>query len=200
MSKTKNKSVSAKIVILSIIMIVLVVGYYFYLSNKTASAKENPIESKSLTLTEETLLRSLSTDYPPSPKEVVKYYAQITKCFYDGEYNEVQLKELAEKSRELFDDELKGAQTDEEYLVKLKEDIKDFESKGVKISSYSTSSSVDVNYSTTPNGEMASLYCMFNIRQGSTMRSSNNEFILRKDKEGHWKILGWKLKEGSSDA
>lgn len=179
-----------KLFIIGIIMVGLVVGYYFHLSNKTTQAKESSV---SLTEVDEVLLRNLSTDYPPSPKEVVKYYAQITKCFYDGQFDEGQLEKLALKSRELFDDELKATQTDEEYLRDLKIDISDYSTKDIRISSYSTSSSVDVDYANTEDGELATLFCLYNIRQGTVLKSSNHMFVLRKDAQGHWKILGWTL-------
>lgn len=188
--KNKKQQNPVKLFIIGIIMVGLVVGYYFHLSNKTAQTNEKDV---TLTEVDEVLLRNLSTDYPPSPKEVVKYYAQITKCFYDGQFSEEQLEKLAMKSRDLFDDELRANQTDSEYLYDLKLDINDYAQKDIKISSYSTSASVDVEYATTPDGELATLYCLYNIRQGTVLKSSNHEFVLRKDASGHWKILGWTL-------
>ncbi len=198
MAKKKEESQSAvKIFIIALVMIGLVVGYYFHLSNKRVEAKEN--NTKSLTEVDEVLLRNLDTDYPPSPKEVVKYYAAITKCFYDGQFSDYQLQELASRSRDLLDDELKANQTDAEYLESLKFDISSYKDKDIKISSYSVSSSVDVEYKTTEKGDLAMLYCLYNLRQGSTLMSSNHEFILRKDEKGHWKILGWALAKDEND-
>lgn len=186
----KKQQNPLKLMILAIIIVAIVVSYYFHLSNKT-QVKAEP--AKSITETDEVLLRNLDTDYPPSPKEVVKYYAQITKCFYDGGYTDEQLRKLAVKSREMFDDELRATQTDDEYYSSLKSSIADYAAKNIRISSYSTSASVDVEYNSTNNGEMASLYCLYNLRNGTTLMSSNHEFILRKDSVGHWKILGWNL-------
>jgi len=186
----KTQQNSLKLLILAVIIIALIVMYYFHLSNKREEIKEN---STAITETDEVLLRNLDTNYPPSPKEVVKLYAQISKCFYDRDYDESELAKLAQMSRELLDDELKNTQSDEEYLKSLKKDIDDYASKDMKISSFSTSSSVDVEYKKTAEGEMASLYCLFNVRQSSTILTSNQEFILRKDSDGHWKILGWRL-------
>lgn len=188
--KKKQQQNPVKLVILAVIIVAIVAGYYFHLSNKTRNVSA---PAKTLTETDEVLLRNLDTDYPPSPKEVVKYYAQITKCFYDGNYSEEQLRELALKSRTMFDDELRDTQTDDEYFNSLRNSIADYSQKNIRISSYSTSSSVDVEYTTTNKGDMASLYCLYNLRSGTTLMSSNHEFILRKDAFGHWKILGWTL-------
>lgn len=192
MKRKRKQQNPIKTILIAVVMAGLIIGYYFHLSNKTA---ETVAEAKvnSATETDKVLLRNIDTDYPPSPKEVVKYYAQISKCFYDGDYTDAQLKELAERSRSLFDDELKNNQTDEEYYADLLVEIARYKQNDIKISSYSTSSSVDVDYKTTKDGELASLYCLFNMRQGTTLRSSNHTFILRKDDSGHWKILGWTL-------
>lgn len=187
--KKKKQQGGIKSVIIVLILISLVVGYYFYLSNKTKEQRE----VKQITAVDQVLLRDLNRDYPPSPKEVVKYYADITKCFYDGGYTEEQLAELAKKSRSLLDDELKKSQTDEAYLKSLKLDIDNYKENNIVISSYSTSSSVDVERWSDAGEEYASLYCMYNIRQNSMIMGSNHQFLLRKDKDGHWKILGWTL-------
>ena len=43
----------------------------------------------------------------------------------------------------------------------------------------------------------ARLYCTFNLKQtGSTgTMASMEQFVLREDEDGHWKILGWELAE-----
>lgn len=194
MEKVRNwclmmKKGGIKVLIIAVVLACMLVGYYFYLNNKSSDIKED----KAISAVENAMLRNLDRDYPPSPKEVVKYYAEITKCFYEGGYSDEQLSELAKKSRELFDDELKQEQTEEEYLRSLKFDIDGYKDKNIVISSFSTSTSVDVDYWNEENRDYARLYCMYNIRQGSVMTGSNHEFILRKDDEGHWKILGFKL-------
>jgi len=192
---TKKRQNPVKLVLLFAIMAGLILGYYHHLSHRPVKA---PV-SKNLTEVDEVLLRNLSTDYPPSPKEVVKYYAQITKCFYDGNYTPEQLPELARRSRELFDDELRANQTDEDYMRNLQLDIDYYKQNNLRISSFATSSSVDVEYKKTPEGDLASLYCLFNIREGTTLKSSNHVFILRRDGSGHWKILGWTLADDEEE-
>ena len=65
----------------------------------------------------------------------------------------------------------------------------------MKISSYTTSSSTDVETFTKDNYEWARLYCMFNIRKGTDMLATTERFLMRKDEAGHWKIYGWELAE-----
>ena len=191
-----KKNNGLKNLILILIMVGLAVGYYFYLANR--DVEEEPAETK-VTKAQEVLLRDMEKNYPPSPKEVIKYYAEISKCFYDGDYSEEEFLKLADRARDMYDDELKATQTEEEYLKDLRDDIKEFKDNDTVISSFKTSVSTDVQYSTSEKGEMAVLYCMFNLRQGTKMQTSNHKFVLRKDAEEHWKILGWELDNGNSN-
>ena len=191
-----KKNNGLKNLILILIMVGLAVGYYFYLANR--DVEEEPAETK-VTKTQEVLLRDMEKNYPPSPKEVIKYYAEISKCFYDGDYSEEEFLKLADRARDMYDDERKATQTEEEYLKDLRADIKEFKDNDTVISSFKTSVSTDVQYSTSEKGEMAVLYCMFNLRQGTKMQTSNHKFVLRKDAEEHWKILGWELDNGNSN-
>ena len=78
------------------------------------------------TAVEEVLDRDLSRNYPATPKEVVKFYSEITRCFYGEEYTDDQLVALADQSRMLFDDELRANQTDEQYLMNLRTVIENY--------------------------------------------------------------------------
>ncbi|MEG1848798.1 MAG: DUF6715 family protein [Lachnospiraceae bacterium] len=177
--------------IILIIMIALIAGYYFYLSNRELPVKET-IET---TAVQNALLRDLEQSYPPSPKEVVKYYFEITKCFYNETYTEDELRLLALKIRELYDAELVANQTEEEYLISIQTDINTFKEKNYTISSYATAASTDVEYYSVDGYEFAKLNCAVTIREGTTLQPTNERFLLRKDEDGHWKIYGWDLAE-----
>ena len=82
------------------------------------------------------LSRNLQSNYPPSPREVVKYFSEITQCFYNEEHTDEELKDLALKMREIYDDELVANQTEEEYLDLLKKDIDEYRLNGRSISGY----------------------------------------------------------------
>lgn len=179
-------------IIVFIIIVFLIVGYYFYLSNRQAAAKKEQ-EAQSLTVVQDTLLRDLNTNYPPTPKEVIKYYSRITQCFYNEEYTEEELKELALKAQELFDDELIQNKKQEQYLTDLQTDIETFKSDECTIPSYSISSSTDVEYFSEEGYDCARLYCIYSLKQGSAYSTTQEIFVLRKDDAGHWKILGWNL-------
>ena len=77
--KSKFKLDGKKGFIIVIILVVLIVGYYYYLSNRDKQPEEEVV----ITEAQDLLLRDLDRNYPPTPKEVVKYYFEITKCLYN---------------------------------------------------------------------------------------------------------------------
>lgn len=55
----------------------LVVGYYAYLSGTHRTEQQEAVMSEIDTV----LSRNLENNYPSTPKEVVKYYNDLMKCF-----------------------------------------------------------------------------------------------------------------------
>ena len=181
--------------ILLIILACLVVGYYFYLSNNSGKKEEEPAAAEVMTMTQKALSRHLQSNYPPSPREVVKYFSEITQCFYNEEHTDEELKDLALKMREIYDDELVANQTEEEYLDLLKKDIDEYRLNGRSISGYSPSSSMDVEFFTENGYDWARLYCIYDVKQSSLIYKTTLCFILRKDEDGHYKIYGWEKQD-----
>ena len=182
-------------IIILVMMMVLVIGYFYYLSNRTISS-----DNKTATVSTEkdspvatVLLRDLDINYPSTPKEVVKYYAELTKVLYNEEYTDEEFQALAVKIQQLYDPELVANKEQSEYLQDLKDEIAAFHTNKWTISTYWTSSSTDVERFTEDGYEFARLYCTFTIRQSGGSGSSNEVFLLRKDENEHWKIYGWKL-------
>lgn len=187
-----NAVKSTRTVFVIVLLACLVVGYYFYLSHGVK--RKSPVDEEDIIATkvQEVLMKDLSKNYPATPKEVLKFYGQLTQCFYNEEYTEGDLEALAMKAKELYDEELILNQGgDDIYLAQLQSDIKDFKNSNVVVSNYSTSSSTDVDYFTQDGRDCAGLYCDFTMREGTKLRHTTQLFILRKDEGGHWKILGW---------
>lgn len=179
----------AKKVIIVIILVALVGGYYFYLSNFHGKEEETIV-----TAVQDVLLRNLDDDYPPTPREVLKYYSDITKCLYNEEYTEEQLEQMADKLLALFDAELAENNPREQYIMDLKDEVKEFEENGYTIISYTTSKSTDVEEFTEGGRKCARLYCTYSVKAGANYTSSRQVFILRRETEtGRWKILGFDL-------
>lgn len=176
-------------VIIAIILVALVGGFYFYVSN----VGEND-DGVVVSAVQDVLLRNLDNDYPPTPRELIRYYGDITKCLYNEKYTDEQLEQMADKMLALYDDELAENNPRDQYILNLKGDIKDFSDKNYTIISYTTSSSTDVKEYTHEGRKCASLYCTYSIKTGADYVSSKQVFVLRKESgSGHWKIVGFDI-------
>ena len=187
-----KKFKGTKGVIILAILVVLVITYYYYLSNRQHPDSKQEVELAVMTPVQEVLSRNLETNYPATPREVVRYFSEITQCFYNEPYTEEELHDLALKIREIYDDELVANQTEEEYLQKLNDDIAEFKAANRTISSFTLSSTIDVETYQSDGYEWAKLYCIYSVKE-QILVNSNIQFLLRKDENGHYKIYGWQL-------
>lgn len=195
MKKNKKKSGIKSIIVIAVLA-VLVLSYYYHLSSRRGTPTEET--DVTLTVVQETLSRNLATNYPPTPKEVVRYYSDITECFYNEEYSDEEFQKLAVQIQGLYDDELIANKTQEQYITDLQAEILTFREMNYTISSYTLSSSVDIeNSKFTKDGyEWAKVYCDYSLSDGTRILKTSEVFLLRKDEAGHWKIYGWDLTDG----
>ncbi len=187
----KERQSPLKLIVIGCILAALVVGFYFYLSNRTKG--DGTEQAETITKSQQVLLRNLENNYPPSPREILKYYCDILQCLYNEPHSDEELEKLAMQIQLLYDEEFVANQPEDVYLLNLAGEIAELNKHDMKISSYSTSSSTDVEYFSRDGYEWASLYGILSIRQGTKMLTSNEKFLMRKDEDGHWKIYGWEL-------
>lgn len=185
MKKNNTRNTIIGLVILGVAVLVI-----FLLAINTPDKEADTVQ---ITEATKQLAKNYDTAYPSTPRTVVSEYAEITKCFYASDTTEDQIKELAEQMRQLFDDELVANQSFDDFYDALRSEIAIYRDKNKIISSYSVSSSTDVKYDTNEYGSMATLYLSMNVREDGVINTIKEQFILRQDQDGHWKILGWVL-------
>lgn len=191
----KKKSNIIKTVICVVVMAVLVVGYYIYISNKdfrTQSSKDKEKE------TIETLLAiDLEKEYPSNPREVVTLYSDLICCAYNDELTEEQTDTLSVQLRTLFDLELLEQNSLKEYTENLKTEIAEYKNNKKTISSYQVSKNSEIKFQEMDSQDYAILSGYYRVKtKKSNPVTTCEEFLLRKDKEGYWRILGWELSNG----
>ncbi len=181
------KKATPKVVLTFICLIVLLVGYYAYLANREKEAKEEA----TITVVQETLIRDLQNDYPATPKEVIKYYNEVLRCFYNEEATDEEIEALGQKARELYDSELLEANELGTYMVRLRSDIQDYKENKRRIASAVVASSTNVDYFEADGFSFARIMCVYNIMEGEVSNPTKQVYLLRRDEENHWKIYGW---------
>lgn len=185
-------------IIVIAVLVALGLGYYYYLANKDTGKDATDIAADTSEVSV-LISKDIMANYPESPKDVVNLYARITKAYYDTALTNEQIEALGKQARLMFDDELKNTQTDADFYEKLKEDIGNYNSTKTRISSYVIQSAAKTKYSTFKDRQYASIALVYYLRQGDKLIDSPTKFTLRKDDDGHWKILFWELTEIDSD-
>ena len=185
------KKSTVRVTMILIILFVVLVGVYAYLSNKSRSAAQEGV----MTNVQTVLSRDLEYDYPPTPKELLKYYNDIQKCFYNENCTDEEIEELANRARELYDDELLANNEVDVHIMSLKEEIKDYKAHKRVISAVSVAASTNVDFFQEDGYEFARIYCGYNVTEGSTTKQVRQIFLLRRDGNKRWKIYGWELVE-----
>ncbi len=187
--KADSNKRTTRVTIVVILLIVGVIGYYCYLVNRP---KEGSTE-KTLTVTDEVLLRNLSRDYPPTVKEVIKYHNDITKCLYNENCEEEEFKELLKKDRELYDNALLQNNAWDTQHINLVAEVTAFKESGRKLTGAKVAASVDVEYFENEGHSFARIPCSYTVMEGTDSTTTMHIYLLRKDATGHWRIYGWDL-------
>lgn len=181
---------NAKYVIIAIACICLIcVGFYFF-------AKDNPaLTDAEVTEVEKIILKDLEKDYPKTPREVVKFYNRIITCYYSGEITEEQLGDLVDQMVYLFDDELALINPRDEYYDSVVADIEEYKKMKKTIVNSDVSDSNDVLYiddkkeGTDNADELAYVDTSYFVNTNGEFTHTYQQFVLRKDEDGRWKIL-----------
>ena len=193
----KKKYTSTLIIV--VMMVVAGVAYYYYLSNKAPSidATQQSVENQELA---NLVSKDIESNYPSTPREVVKLYMRIAKQYYGSDVSEEQLEKLGKQARYLFDDELKSKQTEEAFISALKQDVSDYKNANRYISDFKIDSASNTNYQTLKDKKYASIDAVFYLRESDNLMYSYTKFTLRQDNNGKWKILYWELTQPDSQS
>ena len=184
--KKTNTSVT-KITVLFIFLLVLVVGYYAYLSGTHRTEQQEAVMSE----VDTALSRDLDNDYPATPKEVIKYYNDLMKCFYNEECTAEELQDLGRKSLQLFDEELQENNDEDTYLIRLQGEVQNYKANTRKITSVSLAPSTNVDYYSVDGYSFARISCGYTMTENGKKTSTVMVYLLRRDDSRRWKIYGW---------
>lgn len=183
-----------RIIVIGVICICLVVGYYYHLSNQNSASNESE-----LTEVQKVTLKKLDGDsYPATPREVIKLYNRIQCCYYNEEYDEKQFRKLADQSWALMDQELQDNNPVEQYYLRVETEVESYRAKNRSINNATVCDTNEVKYATIDGAECAYVTASYFVRDDDGFSKSNQNYILRKDDEGRWKILAFELEKGEN--
>ncbi len=187
---SKLKKSTVVITVILIFVITALVAVYAIMAGMARTEKQEAMA----TPTQLVLNKNLDMDYPATPREVIKYYTEMEKCFYNEECTEEEIEQLGMKARELYDLDLLAANETTVYMERLKEEIKEFKDKGMRLASANVAASTSVDFFEDDGFEFARIYCGYTILNGGGKGSNitaGEVYLLRRDSDRHWKIYGW---------
>ena len=184
-----------RIIIIVVVCVALLVGGYAYWMNHNSNASSENVE---LTKVQQLITKDLSKNYPATPREVVKVYNEIITCFYSEEYTEDELEALVDMTLLLMDEELAANNPKEDYFKKVKAEILAFEVAERTIVSYTLESSNEVELGKIDDSESAIVQTSYFIKEKNSYSKTYQDYLLRKDADGKWKILGFEKVEGDA--
>lgn len=186
-----------RIGLVAVFCVVLVVGYYYYLSHRDDG--EAVEETTELSEAEKIITKDFDEDYPTSPRAVVKWYNRMITAYYNESYSDEQLEQMADQTRKLLDEELLSYNPRDKYLDSLKADISDYQKRQRQIIQSKVSDSSEIYYATVKGDKCAYVEAYYFVREGSDYSRTYQEFVLRQDAAGRWKILTFHLIEGEEE-
>ena len=179
-----------------VVFLIVIVGLavYFVIGNRTGKGPDATDESE----VDKLLNYDFVEAYPKTVKETVRLHCRYMKCAYNNEFTEEELKKANQQIRNLYDDELLDYNEESAQLASLKEDIQYYADKKQKIISYSFGEDSQIEYNTEKNIDYAKIKVTVLLRKDSSSAKGQEEYILRKNDNGEWKILGWQAVKDSS--
>ncbi len=187
---------NAKYVIIAIACICLIcAGFYFF-------SQDNKDREEDLTEIEKVIVKDLESNYPKTPREVVKFYNRIVKCYYGDEPTEAQLEDLVDQMMCIMDEDLLLVNPRDTYYNSVVKDIAQYKEENKRLVSTDVCDSNDVKYVTdnkdggTEKDELAYVNASYFMNNDGQFGYSYQQFVLRKDEDGRWKILTFYQIEG----
>ena len=178
----------------SLCVVVCVVLALFFLLNMKEDDGIFSKEQKTNTEAQNILSKNIDRNYPATVREVVRLYARISKCYHNESISEDEFKGLVEFQRKLFDEEFLANNPIETFTNNLSREIEAAKEKKYQMVQWRVQKESSVVTWQDGDNKFASIVASFIMNekeQGYTR--TFEEFLLREDEEGRWKIVGWRL-------
>ncbi len=175
--------------IIGVIIIVVVFAVIAYRSPKQVD------QATEVTELEELSKKNIDANYPATPREVVKLYNRYLLVLYGEQgytISKDDLKQLGSKMRILYDEELLGINPESTYYTALESEVYADQASGKVMLQTNVADSAEVEYLTIDGKKCATLAASyFTKKNNKDFTKTYQQYLLRKDPNGKWKILGF---------
>lgn len=187
-----------KTVIMAILVIAVIVGCYYQMTHRKTVAAEDTVE---VTQLQKVISRQLDSSYPPTPREVIKFYNLIIECAYGDEYDTGQFEKLTTQARKLMDEELLENNPTDTYKSQLLQEIDSYKDDSRKILQTRVCNSDEVRYREVKGQKYAYVQAVYFMKQGSKeFLKTCQDYLLRQDQDKKWKIVACHLSQEEDES
>ena len=190
----KKKSSPVGTIIFMVLLAAVIIGIYLKVTSDKNNADKSEIPAES-SEADVLIKKDLDWEYPATPREVLKLYCRITKCLYNDELTDEQIKKLVSQVRNLYSYQLLENNAEDEQIAFIKGDRDEYKKAKKTIFSFTIDSANNVEYINTKAGKTAIIKMYFTLQAGANMDRAFEEFSLVEETDGRWKIAAWKLSE-----
>ncbi len=190
MDESKRNTV-IKAIIMMVLGAMVVLGI-FVLLNRGGNSTNDTTEDVELTEVQKITTMDLSKSYPKTPSTVADLYVRIMKVMYKQTYTDEEFNQMADVMAGIFDSEFLAIQSNWPQGLKSEVDAK--KKDDYSISKYEVLTS-DIQATTDSGEEIANVLAKISLRHGTSTIIYDYLFVLRKDADGNWKIMGWTISE-----
>ena len=151
-------------------------------------------DAKKNTEAQNILAKDIDRNYPATVREVVRLFSRISKCYHNEVISEEEFAGLVEMQRKLFDEEFLNNNPLETFTNNLSAEIEAAKARAYVMATWRVQKQSSVVTWQDGDNNIASIvasYTMNAKEEGYTR--TYEEFLLREDENGRWKIVGWRL-------
>lgn len=175
------------------LVVVVVLGVFLALNldedDSVFSKDEKPnTEAQSI------LAKDVDRNYPATVREVVRLFSRISKCYHNETISEEEFTGLVEMQRKLFDEEFLNNNPLDTFTNNLVAEIDAAKAREYVMASWRVQKQSSVVTWQDGDNSFASIIASYTMNaKGEGHTRTYEEFLLREDADGRWKIVGWRL-------
>lgn len=151
-------------------------------------------EEKLNTEAQNILSKDIDRNYPANVREVVRLFARISKCYHNENISDEEFTKLVEMQRKLFDEEFLDNNPLDTFTNNLSAEIEVSKAKKYQMVTWRVQKESSVETWQDGENNFARIVASFTMNEKTEGYTRTfEEFLLRADEKGRWKIVGWRL-------
>ncbi len=140
------------------------------------------------------LAKDMERNYPATEREVVRLFARISKCYHNEVISDDEFNGLVEMQRKLFDEEFLENNPLDTFTNNLAAEIDAAKSRKYQMATWRVQKQSSVVTWQSGDDRFSSIIASFTMNEKEIgYTRTYEEFLLREDEKGRWKIVGWRL-------